>query len=67
MNNKLIVSYERSANDVPVLIVATETLGFVYGSSSMNVRNVITGDDAVKAYNLLMNIKEEPDNDREPT
>ena len=63
MNNKLIVTYDKSASDEPVLIVATETVGFLYGSSSLNVRNVITGDDAVKAYNLLMNIKEDPDND----
>ena len=63
MNNKLIVSFDKSANDEPVLIVATESVGFLYGSSSFNVRNVITGDDAVKMYNLLMNMKEEPDNE----
>ena len=43
--NKIIVTFDKSQEDIPTLVVAEE--GWNYLSPSIVVKNVITGDRAV--------------------
>ena len=52
MNDKMIVMFDKSAEDIPVLIVAREGYGFSL-SPTFNVIKTLTGDNAEKAYNML--------------
>ena len=52
MSEKLIVTYDKSQEDVPVLMVGRE--GYSFGlNPSMNVVKVITGDKAEQMYRDL--------------
>lgn len=53
--NKLIVTFDKSQEDIPTLVVAEE--GFAYLSPSIVVKNVITGDRAVQIWNELKGMK----------
>lgn len=52
MSEKLIVTYDKSQEDVPVLVVGRE--GYSFGlNPSINVVKVITGDEAEQMYRNL--------------
>ena len=52
MSEKLIVTYDKSQEDVPVLMVGRE--GYSFGlNPSINVIKVITGDEAEQMYRNL--------------
>lgn len=52
MSEKLIVTFDKSAEDIPVLVVAKE--GFGWGlTSEMRIVNTLTGENAETAYKLL--------------
>lgn len=57
MNNRLIVTFDKSQEDIPVLLVSQENMfGSIYGGgSSFTVLNTITGDKAVDIWNKLKN------------
>lgn len=52
MSEKLIVTYDKSQEDVPVLVVGREGYGFGF-NSSLDVVKVITGDKAEQMYRNL--------------
>ena len=52
MSEKLIVTYDKSQEDVPVLMVGREGYGFGL-NPSINVVKVITGDKAEQMYRDL--------------
>lgn len=52
MSEKLIVTYDKSQEDVPVLVVGKEGYGFGF-NPSINVIKVITGDKAEQTYRNL--------------
>lgn len=52
MSEKLIVTYDKSQEDVPVLMVGREGYGFGF-NPSINVIKVITGDEAEQMYRNL--------------
>lgn len=52
MSEKLIVTYDKSQEDVPVLMVGREGYGFGF-NPSINVIKVITGDKAEQMYRNL--------------
>lgn len=49
--NKLIVTYDKSQEDIPTLVIAEEGWGFL--SPSMSVINVITGEKATQMWDML--------------
>ena len=49
--NKIIVTFDKSQEDIPTLVVAEE--GWSYLSPSIVVKNVITGDRAVQIWEEL--------------
>lgn len=52
--NKLIVTFDKSQEDIPTLVVAEE--GWSYLNPSIVVKNVITGDKAISIWNELKGI-----------
>lgn len=64
MNDKLIITFDKSAEDIPVLVVAKE--GFSWSlQPSMNIINMITGDNAVALYEQLTHKMVEPQESEE--
>ena len=53
--NKIIVTFNKSQEDIPTLVVAEE--GWSYLSPSIVVKNVITGDRAVQIWEELKGMK----------
>ena len=53
--NKIIVTFDKSQEDIPTLVVAEE--GWSYLSPSIVVKNVITGDRAVQIWEELKGMK----------
>ena len=53
--NKIIVTFDKSQEDIPTLVVAEE--GWNYLSPSIVVKNVITGDRAVQIWEELKGMK----------
>ena len=53
--NKIIVTFDKSQEDIPTLVVAEE--GWSYLSPSIVVKNVITGDRAVQIWKELKGMK----------
>lgn len=51
MNNRLIITLDKSQEDISTLVVARE--GWSYLNPSIDVINVITGDDAIKIWEQL--------------
>lgn len=49
--NKITVTFDKSSEDIPTLVIAKET-GYIFGGS-MDIINVITGDEAVEIWNRL--------------
>ena len=49
--SKITVTFDKSSEDIPTLIVSKDT-GYLF-ESSMQVINVITGDEAVEIWNRL--------------
>ena len=54
-DNNLRISFDyKYPDDAALVVFNTTNSSFLYGSEpSVNVRKVITGDDAVKAYSIL--------------
>ncbi len=52
MSEKLIVTYDKSQEDVPVLVVGREGYGFGF-DAPINIVKVITGDKAEQMYRNL--------------
>lgn len=52
MSDKLIITFDKSNEDVPVLMVATEGFLSLTGYST-NIINVITGEEAVRLWREL--------------
>ena len=54
MNNRIIVTFDTSQEDIPVLMTFRENY-FTYLSNnpSLNVINTITGDEANRIWNML--------------
>ncbi len=48
---RLTVTFDKSSEDIPTLIVVRDT-GYMFGDS-VNIINVITGDEAVEIWNKL--------------
>lgn len=53
--NKIIVTFDKSQEDIPTLVVAEE--GWNYLSPSIVVKNVITGDRALQIWEELKGMK----------
>ena len=53
--NKIIVTFDKSQEDIPTLVVAED--GWSYLSPSIVVKNVITGDRAVRIWEELKGMK----------
>lgn len=61
MNDRLIITFEKSQEDIPVLIVGRESpISYITGGPSLTIINTFTGDKAVEIWNTLENkIKKE--------
>lgn len=56
MNNRLIVTFEKSQEDIPVLIVGMENhMAYITGGPSINIINMFTGNKAIEIWNTLEN------------
>lgn len=55
--NKLIVTFDKSQEDIPTLVVAEE--GWNILNPSLIVTNVITGDKAIEMWGMLKRQKNE--------
>lgn len=51
MTDKLIITFDKSQEDIPTLVVARE--GWSLLNPAMEVINIITGDDAIKIWEQL--------------
>lgn len=49
--NKIIVTFDKSQEDIPTLVIAEE--GWSYLNPSIVVKNVITGDKAIQIWTEL--------------
>lgn len=49
--NKITVTFDKSSEDIPTLVVIKD-MGLMF-SDSINIINVITGDEAVEIWNKL--------------
>lgn len=63
MSDKFTVSFDKSDEDIPVLIVMREGYSSYLSAPSMNIKKVITGDKALQLYNELT--KKEENYDKE--
>lgn len=53
MNNKIIVTFDKSDEDVPVLCVARETMSILSLSPGIDISKVITGKEAEELWKKL--------------
>lgn len=54
MNDRLILTFDKSQDDIPVLVVSRENnFAYLSGGPSLVVENVFTGDKAVSLWNKL--------------
>lgn len=54
----LVISYEKSNKDVPVLVVARENSGYFMGSTGHIILKTFTGDEATELYRKLTSKEE---------
>ena len=52
MENKFYITFDKSQEDIPTLIVFADT-GWAFGGTSLRVLNTITGDRAVQMWEEL--------------
>ena len=52
MENKFYITFDKSQEDIPTLIVFTDS-GWALGGTSFRVLNTITGDKAVQMWEEL--------------
>lgn len=52
--SKITVTFDKSSEDIPTLMIARDR-GYLFGDS-MDIINVITGDEAVELWNKLNKI-----------
>lgn len=56
MNDRLIITFEKSQEDIPVLIVGRENhMAYITGGPSLTIINTFTGDKAIEIWNTLEN------------
>ena len=56
MNDRLIITFEKSQEDIPVLIVGRENaISYITGGPSITIINMFTGDKAIEIWNTLEN------------
>lgn len=65
MSDKFTVSFDKSEDDIPVLIVMKEGYSSYLLGPTMNIKKVITGDRAQQLYDELTGKKEEENHDKE--
>lgn len=53
MNDRLIVTFDNSQEDIPVLVVGHENISIFGSGPSFTVDNMITGNKAVEIWNNL--------------
>lgn len=54
MNDRLVITFDKSQDDIPVLIVGRENnFAYLSGCPSLVVENIFTGDAAVALWNKL--------------
>lgn len=54
MNNRIIVTFDKSQEDIPVLMTFRENyFSYLSNNPSINVINTITGDEANRIWNML--------------
>lgn len=58
MSEKLIITFDKSVEDIPVLSVAREGWSWGFSGSATNVINTFVGDNAEVIYNLLAHRKD---------
>lgn len=58
MSDKFTVSFDKSEDDIPVLIVMREGYAGIMSAPTINIKKVITGDRALQLYNELTENKE---------
>ena len=61
MSDKFTVTFDKSDEDIPVLMVGREGYGGFMSAPTMNIQKVITGDRAVQLYDELTSKKEKSD------
>ena len=62
MSDKFTVSFDKSDEDIPVLIVMREGYSSYLSAPSMNIKKVITGDKAQQLYDELTKKEEKSNN-----
>lgn len=53
--SRLLISYDKSQQDIPVLIVARECMTIFGSNPDVSIKKVITGKDASYVWDLLNN------------
>lgn len=53
MSKKVILTFDKSQNDIPVLCVAEEYTSLFPQNSTIRIDRFITGDDATRTWELL--------------
>lgn len=63
MSDRLIITFNKYQDDIPVLIVGREnSFAYLSGGTSIVVENVFTGDEAVALWNKLRKKEKQNDN-----
>lgn len=57
MNKKVVLTFSNSQNDIPVLCVAEEGVRLCTTSATIYIDRFVTGDDAVRAWELIVGEK----------
>lgn len=53
MNKTLTLTFDKSQNDIPVLVVSKKSTSFLSSEVNITVERVITGDEALLVWNLI--------------
>ena len=58
LSDKFTVSFDKSEDDIPVLVVMREGYNGYLSAPTMNIKKIITGDRAQQLYEELTEKKE---------
>lgn len=58
MSDKFTVSFDKSVEELPVLVVMREGYTGIMSAPTVNIKKIITGDRALQLYNELTENKE---------
>lgn len=54
MNNRIIITFDKSQEDIPVLLVGRENnMAYLTGGPSLIIDNMFTGDKATEIWDTL--------------